>query len=108
MSTEQELNGRQRLELALLCEDVEVPGSDFTATFTALVAYVASEGITPEHLAAPRDRVAFTYAYTAALTVRHPDDFEPGSLGYRALVAAGCKPPDPTVPTDDGNDELEE
>lgn len=92
-----ELNGRQRLELALLCDDYEQAGRSrdphrFAAANAALVRYVVAEGLTPAHFRSRGESIDLNPGYTAALMATYPDDFEPGSLGHKALTLAGFFP----------------
>lgn len=93
MPEQVELTGRQKFELAMLCDEVEQPGDTMVTKFANLICYVAAEGITIEHFG-KRDRggKGLLHAVTATGIFRHPEDFGPGSLGHRALVAAGFAP----------------
>jgi hypothetical protein len=103
MPEQAELTGRQKFELAMLCEDVEEQGADITAVFARLIRYVAAEGITIEHFGKlDRSGDSLLHAVTATGIFRHPEDYEPHSLGHRALVAAGFAKPEEDEPATNG------
>jgi hypothetical protein len=89
-----ELNGRQRLELALLCGDYEdaARAHDHKAlvgALAALIRYAVAEGLTREMFDRRGEVITLQPGYTAVLMATYPDDFEPGCLGHEALTAAG-------------------
>lgn len=86
-----ELNGRQRLELALLCEDYEGAPDQGLAGMCRLVDFVVAESINPDQFGR-RDKTALNPGYTASLMVTYRHDFEPGSFGNTVLIASGLLP----------------
>lgn len=83
-----DLSGRQRLELAMLCDDFERAGSDPTPALTALVRYVHRERIGPEDFT-EHDHMALIHAHTAAVMVADASFFTPDSTGFEILMAVG-------------------
>jgi hypothetical protein len=95
MPEQVELTGRQKFELAMLCDEVEEHGANLTAVFAKLIQFIAAEGITIEHFGKlDRSGDSLLHAVTATGIFRHPEDYEPHSLGHRALVAAGFAKPE--------------
>ena len=89
-----ELNGRQRLELALLEDDADVAATSpdqaaFVGAMAAIVRYAFAEGITREHFTGHRESSSLNRCFLAVGFAQYPDDFAPGCLGHDILTAAG-------------------
>src|SRR5262249_20982053 len=101
-----ELNSRQRLELALLCADYDevmqslaLKDADaakceerLPRALVPIIRYIRAEGITPEQFQNRKrlqsDSMVLTTAFSAALMVKYPHDADPGSTWRLAMDLA--------------------
>ncbi len=99
-----ELNGRQRLELAMLCEDFDRAEGDVEAEqipeMVALVRYVARESISRDHFSEHDSRGALHTAYVGASLLHRRERVLPGSFEHKVLAYAGFIQVDGIDPSD--------
>ncbi len=88
-----ELNGRQRLELAMLCDASERTSGDGIAEMGALIRFLEAEQISRDQISR-HDEVALNAGCTALRLLSHRNDFVIGSFAFEALKEAGFIDPD--------------
>ncbi len=88
-----ELNGRQRFELALLCDASERTSGDGIAEMAAIIRFLEAEMIGRDQIAT-HDEVGLNAGCIALRLLSHRNDFVIGSFAFEVLKEAGFIDPD--------------
>ncbi len=88
-----ELNGRQRFDLAMLCDGYERTPGDGIAEMAAIIRYIEAELIERGQISR-HDEVALNAGCTALRLLNHRNDFVIGSFAFEVLKEAGFIDPD--------------
>jgi len=87
------LKGRQRFELAMLCDSFEQTGCMGVPEMAAIVRYVEAERIELEQFN-KHDQTALIFGCAALRLLAHRDCFVVESFSYQVLREAGFITPD--------------